>query len=62
MALFCALFVANMSGDWIASKLLWLVLAYAFASGQWQVASLRDRTAIRPRQWVVPLPSTMGGR
>ena len=62
MALFCALFVANMSGDWIASKLLWLVLAYAFASGQWQVASLPDRTAIRPRQWVVPLPSTMGGR
>ena len=62
MALFCALFVANMSGDWIASKLLWLVLAYAFASGKWHVAGLRERTAIRPRQWVVSLPSTIGGR
>ena len=30
-----------MSGDWIASKLLWLVLAYAFASGAWRAAARR---------------------
>jgi O-antigen ligase len=35
LALFAALLIANMSGDWIASKLVWLVLAYALASGKW---------------------------
>lgn len=35
LALFGSLFVSNMSGDWIASKLLWVVLAYALASGKW---------------------------
>jgi O-antigen ligase len=36
LALFASLLIANMSGDWIASKLVWLVLAYAFASGEWR--------------------------
>jgi O-antigen ligase len=47
LALFTALLIANMSGDWIASKLVWLVLAYAFASGEWH-ASVNHRTAPAP--------------
>jgi O-antigen ligase len=39
LALLATLFLANMSGDWIASKLLWLVLAYAFVSVRWIGAS-----------------------
>jgi O-antigen ligase len=35
LALFASLFIANMSGDWIASKIVWVVLAYALASGWW---------------------------
>jgi O-antigen ligase len=35
LALFAAVLVSNMSGDWIASKLIWLALAYALASGRW---------------------------
>jgi O-antigen ligase len=34
VALCCSVFLSNMSGDWIASKLIWLVLAYAYASGR----------------------------
>jgi O-antigen ligase len=60
VALFCSLFVANMSGDWIASKLLWLVLAYAFASGGWR-ALARSPQPVRPRPWVMALPSRVGG-
>lgn len=60
VALFCSLFVANMSGDWIASKLLWLVLAYAFASGGWR-ALARSPLPVRPRPWVMALPSRIGG-
>jgi O-antigen ligase len=43
LALFASLLIANMSGDWIASKLVWLVLAYALASGVWQAP-----TRLRP--------------
>ena len=50
-----------MSGDWGASKLLWLVLAYAFASGHVAAAS---RAAGRRRfdraRWVVTLPEGVG--
>jgi O-antigen ligase len=35
LALLCSVLISNMSGDWIASKLIWLVLAYALASGRW---------------------------
>jgi O-antigen ligase len=45
LALFAALLIANMSGDWIAGKLVWLVLGYALASGKWPVPG---------RRWVAP--------
>jgi len=40
LALCCSVFLSNMSGDWIASKLIWLVLAFAYASAQWEPASV----------------------
>ena len=43
LALFCSVLISNMSGDWIAGKLIWVVLAYAFASERWQQADLRLR-------------------
>ena len=48
LALFCSLFLSNMSGSWGASKLLWLVLAYAFVSGRWRVPLLRSTPVRRP--------------
>jgi O-antigen ligase len=47
LALFASLFIANMSGDWIASKLVWLVLAYALASGTWRAP---ERVHVAPEQ------------
>jgi O-antigen ligase len=41
-ALFCSVLISNMSGDWIASKLIWVVLAYAMASAAWEGATQRD--------------------
>jgi O-antigen ligase len=41
LAIFASLLIANMSGDWIASKLVWLVLAYALASGWWRAPAAR---------------------
>jgi hypothetical protein len=35
-ALLFSVFLSNMSGDWIASKLIWIVLAFAYASGEWE--------------------------
>ena len=35
LALLGSVLISNMSGDWIASKLIWLALAVAYASGQW---------------------------
>jgi O-antigen ligase len=54
LALFCAVFISNMSGDWIAAKLIWLALAYALASGQWGLrAALADvRHPVEP--WFSP--------
>jgi O-antigen ligase len=61
LALLCTLFVANMSGDWIASKLLWLALAYAFVSNRWPSPTLvRQEVAERP--WVMPVAVGLGGR
>lgn len=56
LALCCSLFLANMSGEWGASKLLWLVLAYAVVSGKWRAPLLRS-VPIRSRPWVMALPS-----
>lgn len=58
LALLVTLLLANMSGDWLASKLLWITLAYAFASGLWRPA---PRWApVRPGRRVVL--ATAGGR
>ena len=55
LALFCSVLISNMSGDWIAAKLIWVVLAYAFASERWQPAGLRlPVVALEPSR---PLPS-----
>ena len=43
LALFCSVLISNMSGDWIASKLIWLVLGYALASGRWSSAAVQSR-------------------
>ncbi len=58
LALFGAVFLSNMSGDWGASKLLWLVLAYCLASGHWG-ASVRWPAPVHPRRWVVTLPEAV---
>ena len=59
LALFCSLFLSNMSGDWAASKLLWLVLAYAFVSGKWST-SAPGQLPVRSQRWVISLPSRVG--
>ena len=59
LALFCSLFLSNMSGDWVASKLLWLVLAYALVSGKWRT-SVAGQLPVRSRRWVITLPSSVG--
>jgi O-antigen ligase len=43
LALFCSVFISNMSGDWIGSKLIWVVLGYAIASGRWGAAVVHPR-------------------
>ena len=52
LALLGSLFLANMSGDWVASKLLWLVLAYGYASGRWQ-APLLWPAPVRAQRWAM---------
>jgi O-antigen ligase len=59
LALLCVLFLANMSGGWGASKLLWLVLAYAVASGTWR-ARLPRFAPVRTPQ-ATSLLSGVGG-
>jgi O-antigen ligase len=44
LALFCSVLLSNMSGDWIASKLIWVVLGYALASGSWRAAVREHRS------------------
>jgi O-antigen ligase len=58
LALCCSVFLSNMSGDWAASKLLWFVLAYAFASGKWR-APVSWPMPLRSRHWIVTLPSAV---
>ncbi len=50
LALLCAVLIANLSGDWSASKLLWLVLAYAIASDTWGPATVRSGRPV----WLSP--------
>lgn len=58
LALLVTLLLANMSGDWLASKLLWFALAYAFASGLWRAAPRPP--SVRPSRRVIL--ATAGGR
>jgi O-antigen ligase len=39
LALGGSVFISNMSGDWIASKLIWIALALAAASMHWSIAA-----------------------
>ncbi len=55
LALFCSLFLSNMSGDWGGSKLLWWVLAYCLVSGKWRVPP-RWPVPLRSRRWVMTMP------
>jgi O-antigen ligase len=55
LALFCSVLISNMSGDWIAGKLIWVVLAYALASERWQPAGLRLRVVTLQRTRVPAL-------
>lgn len=59
LALLATLFLANMSGDWLGSKLLWLVLAYAIASGGWRLLARRAPTR---RRQMAGVPALAGGR
>jgi O-antigen ligase len=60
LALLCSVFLSNMSGDWIASKLIWVVLAFAYASGHWQRGIPAPAPLARPRAprvgVLVPVP------
>jgi O-antigen ligase len=68
LALFCSVFLSNMSGDWISSKLIWLVLAFAHASEQWtetlaSVSRYPDKLIDRLgsiRGALAPVPVTSG--
>lgn len=59
LALFACVMLANMSGNWIASKLVWLAFAYALASATYAYAgppvASQARTA-RPRSRPLPAP------
>ncbi|PYO45081.1 MAG: hypothetical protein DMD33_00655 [Gemmatimonadetes bacterium] len=48
LALLASVMLANMSGNWIASKLLWLVLAYALASATYAYAPAPAASRARP--------------
>jgi O-antigen ligase len=62
LALLFSVFLSNMSGDWIASKLIWVVLAITYASGQWaRVSTALPASAPAPAPGVralVPLVVT----
>lgn len=64
LALLGSLFVSNMSGDWLASKLLWVVLAYALASGKWSAKASRPvipaLSNLRLAESRAPIPAGTG--
>jgi O-antigen ligase len=57
LALFCSVLISNMSGDWVASKLLWIVLAYGLASGVWRAAAPVSAAVPRLSGRWMPVPS-----
>ncbi len=48
LALFGCVMLANMSGNWIAAKLLWLILAYALASATYAYSAAPIVSRTRP--------------
>jgi O-antigen ligase len=58
LALLAGVMLANMSGNWIASKLLWLVLAYALAGATYPLAASPAPAPTGP----LPLPPDWGRR
>jgi O-antigen ligase len=58
LALLCSLLIANMAGDWMLSKLFWLVLAYTLVSGEWGTRGEALRSVKAPLQ---PLPTASRG-
>lgn len=48
LALFACVGLSNMSGNWIASKLVWLVLAYALASATYAYSAAPVPSRARP--------------
>jgi O-antigen ligase len=59
LALLGSVVLSNMSGDWIASKLIWIVLAFAFASARWSEAfqsepGVDTSGTLRPAVWGSP--------
>ncbi|HZB27304.1 MAG TPA: hypothetical protein VE282_01985, partial [Gemmatimonadales bacterium] len=62
LALFGSVFLSNMSGDWIAGKLIWLMLAFAVASVEWSGA-VGSATSFRvSRATLVPVPASPSNR
>ena len=55
LALLAGVMLANMSGNWIASKLLWLVLTYGLASATYPLvvrqAPARAGPPVPPPDW-----------
>jgi len=51
------LLIANQSGNWIHSKLQWLILAYILASGtSLVIKAARARVAVAPAPLAIPSP------
>lgn len=51
LALLACVMTANMSGNWIAAKLLWLVLAYGLASATYPPAAPLSARLVAPRRY-----------
>jgi O-antigen ligase len=62
LALFASVFLSNMSGDWIAGKLIWLMLAFAIASAGWSPAVAEPLPYRSSRATLVPLPASQSNR
>lgn len=54
LALVATVLISNMSGDWIAAKLIWVVLAYALASEAWRLESAASQSVPLPPLSVAP--------
>jgi O-antigen ligase len=62
VALFGSVFLSNMSGDWIAGKLIWIMLALAVASVGWSGAVGLPTSFRASRATLVPVPASPSNR